>query len=170
MEKSSEKVKILGASAVKAKLRRMAYEVYESNFGKKSLLIVGIDKRGGYLAGEIAGFLREISPLDIALLNAKKQGGGKVLLEGEDLEGMIKDKQVVVVDDVLYSGGTLFNCVAQILAFGPAKVQTAVLIDRGHRSLPVTHDFVGMLLATTLKQHVSVEVLEDQTSAIAYLT
>lgn len=170
MEKDSDKVKILGASAVKAKLKRMAYEVYEANFGKDSLVIVGIDKRGGFLAKCIAELLKEISPLAVEMTFAKKIGGGRVRLEGEKLSNVLTGKTVLVVDDVLYSGHTMLNAVAEVLSYSPAKVQTAVLIDRGHRNVPVTHDFVGMLLATSLKQHVSVEVQESKASATAYLT
>lgn len=160
---------ILAPSSVGAKLRRMAYEIYEANYGQDSLVLVGVDKRGGFLAKAIGGILEEISPLSIRLLAAPKDENGAVGLEGEGLEFEIGGKPVVVVDDVLYSGHTLFNAVAKILAFQPSRIQSAVLIDRGHRNVPVTHDFVGMLLATSLKQHVSVEILEDESSATAYL-
>lgn len=165
----ADKVKILGASAVKARLRRMAYQIYESNFGQERILIVGIDKRGGFLARQIADLLTEISPLRIDFTSALKVQGDQAIQLDEQAPELIKGCPVVVVDDVLYSGKTLFLAIAEVFAHAPKRIQTAVLIDRGHRNLPVTHDFVGMLLATSLKQHVSVEISSSDSSATAYL-
>lgn len=164
---ATDKVKILDAADAKAKIKRMAYEIYESNFGSSELVVVGLNQRGAFLADLLSEQLENISPLKVARLNAHREQE-TVRIEGNPAEA-IKACPVVVVDDVLYSGKTLFLAVAAVMAHQPKRVQTAVLIDRGHRSLPVTHDFVGMLLATTLQQHVSVEIAEEQTSAIAYV-
>lgn len=168
MEAKDHKVKILGASAVKAKMRRMAYEVYENNFEEQSLILIGIGKRGGYLATRLAAILREISPLRIELLNASKTEGDGVAIAEADLT-KLEGEAVLVVDDVLYSGLTIFHTVAAVMQSKPKAVQTAVLIDRGHRNVPMTSDFVGMELATSLKQYVSVEVSPEADKAIAYL-
>lgn len=165
MAQAADKVKILGGSATKAKLRRIAYEIYEANFREQQLVLVGIDLRGGFLARQLQRLLSEISPLKVDLLSAKKTGEGIAL---ESTAG-IADATIVVVDDVLYSGRTMFLTIAEVMRHAPAKVQTAVLIDRGHRSVPVTHDFVGMVLATSLKQYVDVEVDAVKEKAAAYL-
>ena len=78
-------------------------------------------------------------------------------------------KSVVVVDDVLYSGNTLLNVIAPLLNFQPSKIQTAILIDRGHRTMPVFSNIVGIELATSIQQHVFVEVNEQEGSAVAWL-
>ncbi len=165
-----EKVKILSPGAAQARLRRIAYEVYENNFGEEDLVVLGIDDRGGFLARELADLLTDISPLKVMLLEARKQDdSGTVALLNEDAPANIKGKVVLIVDDVLYSGKTLFHAIAAVMQYEPARVQTAVLIDRGHRNVPVTHDYVGMLLATSLKQHVSVEISRENSTATAYL-
>ena len=164
---ATDKVQILDASDARAKINRMAYEIYESNFGESALIVVGLNQRGAFLADLLAEQLKKISALEVIRMNAHRKTDRVQLEEGTKVE--IKDHPVIVVDDVLYSGTTLFLAVAAVMAHQPKRVQTAVLIDRGHRNLPVTHDFVGMLLATTLQQHVSVEIAEEETSAIAYV-
>lgn len=166
----ADKVMILGAPAVRARLRRMAYQIYESNYGQEEVTIVGIDDRGGFLASQMATILQEVSPLKVSLIRASKVNNDTAIALEVGAADSITDRPVVIVDDVLYSGRTLFLTVAEVLAFQPRRVQTAVLIDRGHRNLPVTHDFVGLLLATSLKQHVSVEISPADASAKAYLT
>ncbi len=164
------KAKILSSSAAKARLRRIAYEVYEANYENDELVILGIDVRGGYLAEQIQKLLTEISPITTHLITAKKdEQAGEIIIEENNAKAIIAGKAVLIVDDVLYSGRTLFHAIASVMEHSPAKVQTAVLIDRGHRNVPVTHDFVGMLLSTSLKQHVSVEISPDTHSATAYL-
>ncbi|MCL4105588.1 UNVERIFIED_CONTAM: hypothetical protein GTU68_057463 [Idotea baltica] len=93
----------------------------------------------------------------------------RVVIEGDNPKESIAGLPVLIVDDVLYSGRTMFYAIAAVVPLGPAKIQTAVLIDRGHRSIPVTHDFVGMLLSTSLQEHVSVEISPEKSSATAYI-
>ncbi len=167
---SLEKVKILSLSGTKVRLRRIAYEIYESNYGSDELVILGIDDRGGYLAEKLKELLIEISPITVLLIKAKKvKDTAEIMVEGENISSIIKGKTVLIVDDVLYSGRTLFHAIAFVMKHEPTKIQTAVLIDRGHRSIPITHDFVGILLSTSLKQHVSVEISPESNSATAYL-
>lgn len=153
----SEKIKILGNSAIHAKLDRMAWEIYESNYAEQEVFLVGVDERGGFIAKELAARLISISPLRISVLSATKTPEGIQLQTPEKLTG----KVALIVDDVLYSGTTFFNVLTSVMQQKPMKVQTAALIDRGHRILPVSADFVGMDMATTLKQHVSVEMTPD---------
>ncbi|HHG83179.1 MAG TPA: phosphoribosyltransferase [Bacteroidetes bacterium] len=168
MDAKHGKVKILGGSAVKGILRRMAYEIYEKNFDQKKLVIIGIGKRGGYLAQQILEILKEISPLDLQLFLAAKTEGDGIALLKEAIDS-ISGEPILIVDDVLYSGITMFHALAAVMNCNPLAVQIAVLIDRGHRSVPVSHDFVGMELATSLKQYVSVEISAAEQKANAYL-
>lgn len=170
MQEQKEKVKILASGAITAKLRRMAYQIYEKNFGQTGVVLVGIDQRGGFVAQQLAGYLNEISPLKVDFLRLKKAEEGRPMefVESE-VAGLMRERVAVIVDDVLYSGYTMLQAVATVMEAGCANIQVAVLIDRGHRNVPVTHDFVGMVLATSLRQYVSVEVDEDQAKAAAYL-
>ncbi|MEL7534854.1 MAG: phosphoribosyltransferase family protein [Bacteroidota bacterium] len=170
---ANTKVQILGQKEIDARIRRMAYEIYETHYQESQVFLIGIDQRGGYLARQLTGILKDISPLEIILVPAKldrAQGPHAIGIELEGIEAEeFRGKPVVVVDDVLYTGTTLLNVVAILLQFAPGKIRTAVLIDRGHRNMPVSADFVGLELATTIQQHVSVEMKEDESSAEAFL-
>jgi pyrimidine operon attenuation protein/uracil phosphoribosyltransferase len=168
-----ERVKILDQSSVEAVLRRMAFQMYEKNYHAKGLVIVGVDQRGAYLASLLEAYLQEISDLETELyaVTIDRHPDSKVLgitLDG-DLEGLT-GKAVVLVDDVLYTGITLLNVVAIVLQSEPAIIQVAALIDRGHRMVPISPDFVGKELATTLHQRVTVVVDEPTASVEVFLS
>ena len=162
----SHKVRILDQKEIYARLKRMAFEVYERNYQEKNLLVIGIDVRGGFIAKELCRYLTEISDLQIERVKAKldKSDEGVGIELDVDIE-KIHQRPVVVVDDVLYTGNTMLHVVSILLQAGPNSIQTAVLIDRGHRSMPVSPDFVGLELATTIQQHVSVDITEDTVEA-----
>ncbi|MEL6676037.1 MAG: phosphoribosyltransferase family protein [Bacteroidota bacterium] len=166
------KTKILDQVAITARLKRMAFELYEANYQENELLVIGIDERGGYLAEKLCAYLSAISPLHIRFIQAsldRSQGSPEIGIElSEELEHL-RDKPIVVVDDVLYTGSTLLNVVSILLQATPKSIQTAVLIDRGHRKMPVSSDFVGLEMATTLSQHISVEIVPEKETAEAYL-
>lgn len=165
-----KKVRILDNEAIKAKLNRMAFEIAERNFGEKNLIVVGISERGGYVAAKLVSKLKEISALKIQFIAAdvnRKTGG--VMLEHKTPGKTIKGNAILIVDDVLYSGNTMFSTLVKVMEHGPRNVQTALLIDRGHRSIPVSSDYTGLELATTLKQHVQVEVSNDGKKAEVFL-
>ena len=159
METTKEKVKILSAGAISAMLRRMAYEIYERNFTAKSIVLMGIGPRGAFLASRIQKHLTEISPLTVFRADLVKVADSDQLAwESPTQARSITDSPVLIVDDVLYSGGTVVQALFLAYALKPIKIQTAFLIDRGHRQFPVTHDYVGMEMATSLKQYISVDV------------
>ena len=159
MEKTTEKVKILSAGAIAAMLRRMAYEIYERNYGESTLVLAGIGARGAFLADRIAMHLEEISPLKVIRQDIQKPEGDQSLrwVEAPVAEAL-QGATVLLIDDVLYSGSTVMQALVLAIGFHPAKIQTLFLIDRGHHQYPVTHDYVGMEMATSLKQYISVEV------------
>lgn len=169
------KTPILDGKMIQACLKRMAYEVYEQNFEEKELIILGISERGGYIARSLAKLLEIISPLSVAVANVEldqelRQGrGGLMEASFSEKASFFENKNVLVADDVLYSGNTLLNVIAPLLSFNPKKIQTAILIDRGHRTMPVFSNIVGMELATTLQQHVFVTFDEKEEEAEAYL-
>ena len=168
MQEQRVKVKILGGGAMMAKLRRMAYQIYEQNFAETGLVLCGIGPRGAFLAKILQAHLREISPLEVDLLRLAKED--PMHWEEPGAATVATGKVAIIVDDVLYSGLTVLNALTMLLPLKPSKIQVAVLIDRGHHHYPVTHDYVGMELATSLLQYVTVEVDEDQSKAAVYLS
>lgn len=166
---------ILDHSAIETRLRRMAYEIYERNYAAESLVVVGVDIRGGYLAARVCAYLREIAP-QIALETAT------ATLQRQDKAGIVgnipvqlplpldalRGRTLLVIDDVLYGGNTLLNVVSCLLPALPARIETCVLIDRGHRLMPISPNYVGLELATSLQQHVAFRILPNGECA-AYL-
>lgn len=158
---------ILTQDVIEKKIKRIAYEIYEHNSDEQEIILAGIWDRGMVLAETIAGILQEISPLRIKLLqlNLDKQRPESVKLSEEmDFTG----KVIVLVDDVANSGRTMLYALKPFLQFLPRKIQTAVLVDRKHKSFPLSVDFVGYSLATTLQDMVMVDMEENQIRS-AYL-
>ena len=169
---SSTKVLILNNQEILKRLYRMAFEIYEKNYYQKELVVIGMNERGGYLATRIVDYLQKVAPIQIHYFQAGVDRetdpvsyGIQLSVDPEVLQG----KHIVVIDDVLYTGRTLLNIVSILLQAGPESIQTAILVDRGHRSMPISPDFVGVELATTLQQHVSIEIDESAEEARAYL-
>jgi pyrimidine operon attenuation protein/uracil phosphoribosyltransferase len=158
---------ILTQDVIEKKIKRIAYEIYEHNSDEQELILAGIWDRGMILAEKIAGILQEISPLRIRLLRLdldKQRPEGVKLSEEIDFGG----KVIVLVDDVANSGRTMLYALKPFLQFLPKKIQTAVLVDRKHKSFPLSVDFVGYSLATTLQDMVMVDVEENEIRS-AYL-
>jgi len=157
----SAKVLILDHASILTRLRRMAYELYEHHYQEEALTLIGIDERGGFLAEQLVDLLAEISPLSLTLIHAHvDRNEGEEGSLGIEIDAGLDDltgQAVVVVDDVLYTGSTMLNVVSILLQAHPKCMKTAVLIDRGHRLLPIAADITGLELATTINEHVSVE-------------
>ncbi|MEL6624954.1 MAG: phosphoribosyltransferase family protein [Bacteroidota bacterium] len=164
----NQPLQILDHASVQHRLKRMAFEIYEAHYGEEELLIIGIDERGGYIAQALVDLLAEISPLSLVYIQAHLDRETNAPAIGIELEASVEDlyeKPLLVVDDVLFKGSTLLNVVSILLHAFPKTIRTAVLIDRGHRSLPIASDITGLTLATTIKQYVTVEIKDDQISA-----
>ena len=157
MEATTEKVKILSAGATTAMLRRMAYEIYERNFATDRLVLGGIGPRGCFVADVLQRHLAEISPLKLTRCDFVKLEQGLAWEQAPQMAA-ITDSTFLIVDDVLYTGSTIVHALAMLTSLSPATVRTAVLIDRGHHRFPVQANYVGMEIATSLKQYVSVEI------------
>jgi pyrimidine operon attenuation protein/uracil phosphoribosyltransferase len=168
-------VKILEKQDVQARIKRIAFEIYENNFQEESLILIGADERGDFIAELLQAHLLEISPLKIELWHASfdkkdRQGrGGRMQVNFSHELNVLAGKNVVIVDDVLYSGNTMLHLVAPLLEVMPNKIEVAVLIDRGHRNMPISPNYVGLELATTIHQVVAVEVDFEERFIEAYL-
>ncbi|MCG2709282.1 MAG: bifunctional pyr operon transcriptional regulator/uracil phosphoribosyltransferase PyrR [Thermodesulfovibrionales bacterium] len=151
-------------------LARMAHEILEKNKGTKDLCLVGIQRGGVHLAKRLAGKIKEIEgreipvgSLDIAFyrddLNIRKE---QPQVRKTDVPCEITDMKVVLVDDVLFTGRSIRAAMDALMDMGrPSCIQLAVLIDRGHRELPIKADFAGKNIPTAIDENVEVSLEED---------
>lgn len=164
---NKQRVLILDKERIGWKLQRMAYEVLEHNSQETAITLIGIQGTGLAVARSLANKLREISKLQVEVLPIsmnKKQP----LKEEITVNGELAGKTVVLVDDVANSGKTLLYALKPMLEFETKKIMIAVLVDRRHKSYPISPDIVGYSIATTLQEHIEVETDGDIISA-AYL-
>jgi pyrimidine operon attenuation protein / uracil phosphoribosyltransferase len=151
---------ILPSEESKQKIRRIAYQIWESNFEEKELLVAGVKNRGLELAELLAAELRHISDLKVTVTFIRMNKDNPVHDEitigvnPADWQG----KAVVVVDDVAHTGRTLLYAIKPFMAHLYKRLQIAVLVDRAHKTYPVHADFVGLSLATTLQDNVKIEI------------
>jgi pyrimidine operon attenuation protein/uracil phosphoribosyltransferase len=157
---SQTAIQILDDSQVKQIIKRIAYQVYENHFNDKELIIAGIDGRGTHIARLLFSELEQISKLKLHLLNISLDKlnpiGSNVQLSDEAVK--ITDKNVIVVDDVLNTGRTLVYALTPFIRAKAKKIQIAVLVDRNHKNFPVSADYRGIELSTTMQEHVSVTI------------
>lgn len=150
---------VLNHRQISQKITRMAYEIYERNASESSIVFAGITGMGHQLAGSLAGALNEISPLEVTvleiILDKSDVNRGEVLL-AEKID--LSNKCVVVVDDVLNTGKTLVYALLPFLQSPIKKIEVAVLVNRSHKLFPVSPDYTGLELATTLSEHITVEL------------
>lgn len=160
-----KKVEILDSERVAHKLRRMAYEIWEHNSDEQELTLVGIENGGRVIADNLAALLREISPIKVQvlpmLINKKKP-----LNHASDIEENLTGRSVVLVDDVANSGKTMAYSLPALLAYDLKKIMVAVLIDRKHKSFPIASDIVGLSVATTVQEHIEVEVADGKVTSV----
>ena len=154
---------VLDHNQVSTRIKRMAWQIYESNSSNSEVILAGIGGQGYFLAQKIADILREISPLEIRLhkivLDKKNPLQSQIHLEPE--AGKLDGRSITVVDDVLNSGNTLIYGVRFFLQFPVQEIKTAVLVDRNHKRFPVKADFKGLSLSTSLMEHVDVNINEE---------
>jgi len=164
-----EKAKVLDKDAITRAIVRISHEILERNKGTESLCLVGIRTRGVYLANRIAQSIKKIEDKEAAV------GSLDITLYRDDLTLIasqpvvhkteigfdITDKNVVLVDDVLYSGRTIRAALDALIDLGrPKSIQLAVLIDRGHRELPIRPDYIGKNIPTAKNETVEVRLTE----------
>ena len=167
MPESGEK-SILSGEQMRRALNRIAHEVLERNGGAAELVLVGVRTRGVPLAHRLAALVSSIEgepvpvgSLDVTLYRDDVHLRGLLPLEATDLPVPVTDRRVVLVDDVLFTGRTVRAALDALTDLGrPRQIQLAVLIDRGHRELPIRPDFVGKNVPTSLDEEVRVRVEE----------
>ncbi len=165
-----EKGRIMSASEIERTLVRLAHEIVEKNNGIEDLVLVGIKRRGVPLASRLSSLIQKIEKkpiatgvLDITLYrdDLSTVGVSPVIQKSNPLGVEINNKNVILVDDVLYTGRTTRAAMDAIFDHGrPRRVQLCVLIDRGHRELPIEAAFIGRTVQTTDREIVEVRLNE----------
>ena len=169
MPKKQKIVLVMDTKAVERALIRVAHEIVEKNKGAENLAVIGIKTRGAYLAERIAKLIEQIEKVKIPV------GLMDITLYRDDIQTKLEqpvvqktevlfdvvDKVIVLVDDVLFTGRTIRAALDQIIDFGrPKNIQLAVLVDRGHRELPIRADYVGKNIPTAKDDRVNVKIIE----------
>jgi pyrimidine operon attenuation protein/uracil phosphoribosyltransferase len=165
-----EKALILDKAGIDRVLTRISHEILEKNKGAKDLILVGIQRGGVHIANRLAAKIKEIEgveppvgSLDITMyrddLATRKS---QPVPQATDIAFDIQDKMMVLVDDVIFTGRTIRAALNSVMDYGrPRRIQLAVLVDRGHRELPIRADYVGKNLPTSAKEKVDVMLAED---------
>lgn len=158
-------MQILNHRQIQQKVKRLAIEIMERNTEENELIVAGINRNGMRFANLIVDELRTLATAPIALTNIKINPANPIAddisigMSAEELSG----KPILVVDDVANTGRTLFYACKPLLDLLPKKLETAVLVDRTHKSFPIKVDYYGVSLATTMMENIEVILEGDQT-------
>ncbi|MBM7692340.1 pyrimidine operon attenuation protein/uracil phosphoribosyltransferase [Peribacillus deserti] len=166
-----EKAIVLDEQAIRRALTRIAHEIIERNKGIENCVLIGIRTRGIYIAKRLAERIQQIEgkemavgDIDITLYRddlTTKTDSGEPLVKGSNIPLEISGKKVILIDDVLFTGRTVRAALDALIDLGrPSQIQLAVLVDRGHRELPVRADFVGKNVPTSQAEKISVKLAE----------
>ena len=162
--------KVMDDSEIRRALKRIAHEIVERNKGAENLVIIGVQSRGvpmaqrlAKLIGEIEGVDLAIGSLNVAMYRDDYATRAARTISASEIPFDVADKNVILVDEVLFTGRTTRAALDAIMDLGrPAVIQLAVLVDRGHRELPIRADYVGKNLPTALKESVEVHWVETK--------
>src|SRR5213595_592023 len=169
-------VLVMDAEEIRRTLRRIAHEIIEGNPNRENVVLAGIPSRGVELARRIAAFIHDIENINVetgvidVAMHRDDVGTRPELpvVHASKLPLPLEARTVIIVDDVLYTGRTVRAAMDAINSFGrPARIQLAVLIDRGHRELPIRPDYVGKNLPTATPEQIQVQLQETDNKADA---
>ena len=166
MAPGSKDKAVLSSAQVSRALARIAHEILERNGGSQGVILVGVHTRGVPIARHLAVYIKHIEgddvpigSLDIGLYRDDIARGTRTLIRPTEMPVDIHEKKVVLVDDVLFTGRTVRAAMDALTDFGrPREIQLAVLIDRGHRELPIRADYVGKNIPTSVNDQIKVLV------------
>lgn len=163
------KTLILDKTDIEQKVKRLSYEILEDNYDEKHLVFIGVKGGGVVFAERIISYINTISKIETSLylveVNKENPLLNEVILNTPPVN--LNNKTIILVDDVANSGKTLCYALKPLLNALPKKIQIAVLVDRKHKKYPVSADYIGLSLSTTMKEHISVEL--SQKNDIVYL-
>jgi len=153
-------MKILDQKKIKQKVKRLAYEIVEQNYTEKEIIVAGINNNGYGFAKMVLRELRKICDINFTLSKIKLNPANpldeevKLSIKPQECEG----KNVIIVDDVANTGRTIFYAFKPFMDLKTKKIEVAVLVDRKHKSYPIKVDYLGLSLATTLKDNIDVRI------------
>ncbi len=163
------KAVIMDEVKIKRSITRISHEIIEKNKGGQDIVLVGIKRRGVPIAKRIAENIKNFEGIDISVgildiclyRDDLSELSQDPIVKNNKLDIDIKDKKIILVDDVIYTGRTVRAAIQAIFDNGrPGKIQLAVLVDRGHRELPIRPDYVGKNIPTSLSEAILVELNE----------
>jgi pyrimidine operon attenuation protein/uracil phosphoribosyltransferase len=152
---------ILDEGTVARKLQRIAYEIIENNLDEQQIILAGIQENGSTIARNIQQMLLNINnkmAIELIDISLDKRTPGEITLS-KTMD--FSNKVIIVIDDVANSGKTMLYAIKPFLAYLPKKIQTLALVERFHKTYPVKTDYVGLSVATTLQEHIFVEVTDN---------
>ncbi len=152
-----EKNYILHPEVAEKKLKRIAFEILENNFGETKFILAGIRKNGTAIAQLLQTILNDIAGIKTELITVSLDKENP-LFPTVDKKLDYRDQIIILVDDVSSSGKTLLYALKPFLDSSPKKIQTVVLVERSYNEFPVKPDYVGLSVATTLQEHIYVEI------------
>ena len=161
-------MQLLNHHQIERKVKRIAYQILENNFREEGIILAGINFRGMEFANLLLQELLNITeiPITITRLRVHPPNPLEKEIHLEMPVEELKDKVVIVIDDVANTGRTIFYAMKPILAVLPRKVEVAVLVDRKHKTFPVKADYVGLSLATTMHDNIDVQMLDGGEFAV----
>ena len=157
---------IIDGKTIEHSTRRIAYQIYEANFNNNIIYVVGIAKSGVLFARSIISFLKQISDLEIHFiqLEINKKNPHLPIKTSVDVN-VLKNQSIVLVDDVLNTGGTLIYATKNLLEVPLKQIKTAVLVNRNHKNYPIKADYKGISLSTSINEHIQV-ILDSESNGV----
>ena len=155
-----ELMEILTSKQLHQKVDRISYQILENNYEEKEIILIGVKQNGFLLAQLIQASLKKISKLKITLsaIEIDKDHPDKDVIKLDIDPETTKDKVVILIDDVANTGRTLTYAIRPFLNSLQKKLQTVVMVDRKHKGFPISADYVGLTLATTMAEHITVKI------------
>lgn len=164
----SEQTMIFNSSDIQSKLKRLAYQILEDHYNETEIHLIGIMPGGNILSSILKENIQAIKPISIIehtiKLNKKKPLGNQIELSCEF--SVLKNKPVIIVDDVANTGKTTFYCMQPLTNIELKSLKVAVLVDRLHKKFPIHCDYVGNSLSTTMQEHIEVKFSERKIEGI----
>ncbi len=161
-------MKILDRRQIRHIIKRLAYEIVENHFDEEEIILAGINRNGSGFAALLQAELEAIDKVKIRRVQIRLNPAAplsqpvEVSIPLGELEGRV----IIVADDVANTGRTAFYACKPLMDILPKKVEVAVLVDRKHKAFPIVPDYVGLSLATTLKENIDVRILEEDEQAV----
>ncbi len=161
-------IKLLDERQIKQKIKRLAIQILENNFGEDEIILAGINNNGMGFAKMIHKHLIKLSDTKFTLTRIKLSPANPLQKDieiGLPLE-KLENKVIIIIDDVANTGRTIFYAIKPLLNILPKKIEVAVLVDRQHKSFPIKVDYKGLSLATTLHENIDVQILGVKEEAV----